>query len=54
MKNTLVGFLMRDLLPGMSYAWWGHKLNRHHANPTRVDLDESSFTRMRDGSWRAG
>ena len=38
-KNTLVGFLTADLLLGMSYAWWVHKHNRHHANPNHVDLD---------------
>jgi len=37
--NRAVGFLHGDLLLGMSYGWWTHKHNRHHANPNHEDKD---------------
>jgi len=37
--NRALGFLHGDLLLGMSYGWWTHKHNRHHANPNHEDKD---------------
>jgi fatty acid desaturase len=37
--NRLLGYLHGDLLLGMSYGWWTHKHNRHHANPNDEEKD---------------
>lgn len=37
--NRALGLLHGDLLLGMSYGWWTHKHNRHHANPNHEDKD---------------
>ncbi|WP_329342991.1 acyl-CoA desaturase [Streptomyces sp. NBC_01352] len=35
----LIGLVHANLLLGMSYSWWNHKHNRHHANPNHIDKD---------------
>jgi fatty acid desaturase len=35
----IIGLVHGNLLLGMSYSWWNHKHNRHHANPNHVDKD---------------
>ncbi|KOU63521.1 delta-6 fatty acid desaturase [Streptomyces sp. MMG1533] len=35
----LIGLVHGNLLLGMSYSWWNHKHNRHHANPNHIDKD---------------
>ncbi|MFF4349804.1 fatty acid desaturase family protein [Streptomyces sp. NPDC001530] len=37
--GRLIGLLHGNLLLGMSYSWWNHKHNRHHANPNHIDKD---------------
>jgi fatty acid desaturase len=37
--NHRIGLIHGILLLGMSYAWWNHKHNRHHANPNHRDKD---------------
>ena len=37
--NRLLGFLIGNLLIGLSYGWWTDKHNRHHANPNHTDKD---------------
>lgn len=37
--NRALGLLHGDLLLGMSFGWWTHKHNRHHANPNHEDKD---------------
>jgi fatty acid desaturase len=37
--NRLLGFLIGNLLIGLSYGWWTDKHNRHHANPNHVHKD---------------
>ncbi|MFJ9103127.1 fatty acid desaturase family protein [Streptomyces sp. NPDC102405] len=34
-----IGLVHGNLLLGMSYSWWNHKHNRHHANPNHIDKD---------------
>ena len=64
--NRLLGLLHGDLLLGMSYGWWTHKHNRHHANPNHEDKDpdvssgvfvwsgdQAAGRRTRFGNWAA-
>lgn len=64
--NRLLGFIHGDLLLGMSYGWWTHKHNRHHANPNHVgkdpdvsmnvlvwSKDQATQRRTRFGRWAA-
>ena len=64
--NRVLGFVHGDLLLGMSYGWWTHKHNRHHANPNHEDKDpdvsagvfawsrgQAEGRRSRFGSWAA-
>lgn len=37
--GRLIGLIHGNLLLGMSYSWWNHKHNRHHANPNHIDKD---------------
>ncbi|MFI5677471.1 fatty acid desaturase family protein [Streptomyces cellulosae] len=37
--GRLLGLIHGNLLLGMSYSWWNHKHNRHHANPNHIDKD---------------
>ncbi|MGD1221076.1 fatty acid desaturase [Streptomyces krungchingensis] len=37
--GRLIGLVHGNLLLGMSYSWWNHKHNRHHANPNHIDKD---------------
>lgn len=37
--NDLVGLLHANLMLGMSFAWWNHKHNAHHAHPNQHDMD---------------
>jgi fatty acid desaturase len=37
--GRLLGFLLGNLMLGMSHGWWIDKHNRHHANPNHVDKD---------------
>ncbi|MDX3759274.1 acyl-CoA desaturase [Streptomyces sp. AK02-04a] len=34
-----IGLVHGNLLLGLSYSWWNHKHNRHHANPNHIDKD---------------
>lgn len=34
-----IGLIHGNLLLGMSYSWWNHKHNRHHAHPNHIDKD---------------
>jgi fatty acid desaturase len=38
-SGRLIGLIHGNLLLGMSFSWWNHKHNRHHANPNHVDKD---------------
>jgi fatty acid desaturase len=64
--NRALGFLHGDLMLGMSYGWWIHKHNRHHANPNHEEKDPDLSAKMfvwsrgqaarrhsRFGIWRA-
>jgi fatty acid desaturase len=64
--NRLLGLVHGDLLLGMSFGWWTHKHNRHHANPNHGDKDpdmstgvfvwspeQSAARRTRFGTWAA-
>ena len=37
--NDWTTLVIGNLLVGMSYGWWRHKHNRHHANPNKIDTD---------------
>jgi fatty acid desaturase len=37
--NDCVGLLAANLLTGLSYGWWVHNHNGHHANPNVNDTD---------------
>ncbi|MCW2918897.1 MAG: delta-6 fatty acid desaturase [Actinomycetia bacterium] len=37
--SRLLGYLLGNLMIGMSYGWWNDKHNRHHGNPNHVDKD---------------
>ncbi|MFJ4715321.1 fatty acid desaturase family protein [Streptomyces sp. NPDC088785] len=37
--SRAIGLVHGNLLLGMSYSWWNHKHNRHHANPNHIDKD---------------
>lgn len=37
--NRIIGLIHGNLMIGMSYSWWTHKHNRHHANPNHVEKD---------------
>ncbi|PAZ15504.1 acyl-CoA desaturase [Streptomyces sp. SA15] len=37
--GRVIGLVHGNLLLGMSYSWWNHKHNRHHANPNHMDKD---------------
>ena len=37
--NDLIGFVVADLLMGMSFTWWLAKHNRHHAYTNWLDKD---------------
>lgn len=37
--GRVIGLIHGNLLLGMSYSWWNHKHNRHHANPNHIDKD---------------
>ncbi|CAM5595842.1 hypothetical protein SGRIM119S_06378 [Streptomyces griseorubiginosus] len=37
--SRVIGLVHGNLLLGMSYSWWNHKHNRHHANPNHIDKD---------------
>ncbi|MFI9172701.1 fatty acid desaturase family protein [Streptomyces lincolnensis] len=37
--GRLIGLVHANLLLGMSFSWWNHKHNRHHANPNHIDKD---------------
>ncbi|HVX46516.1 MAG TPA: acyl-CoA desaturase [Mycobacteriales bacterium] len=37
--NRLLGLIHGNLMIGLSYSWWTHKHNRHHANPNHVEKD---------------
>jgi fatty acid desaturase len=37
--SRLIGLVHGNLLLGMSYGWWNHKHNRHHANPNHIGKD---------------
>ena len=38
-KNRLVGFVIGDLLLGVSFGWWMDEHTRHHANPNHMAMD---------------
>jgi fatty acid desaturase len=38
-SNDLIGFVVADLLTGMSFTWWLTKHNRHHAHTNAPDKD---------------
>jgi fatty acid desaturase len=37
--GRVIGLVHGNLLLGMSYSWWNHKHNRHHANPNHIAKD---------------
>lgn len=37
--NNLFGLIHAPLLLGMSFGWWLHKHNQHHAHPNEHDMD---------------
>lgn len=37
--NRIIGLIHGNLMIGLSYSWWTHKHNRHHANPNHVEKD---------------
>ena len=37
--NDRIGFVLGNLLTGISYGWWVGKHNRHHASPNHLDED---------------
>ncbi|GCB51771.1 acyl-CoA desaturase [Streptomyces sp. NL15-2K] len=37
--GRVIGLIHGNLLLGMSFSWWNHKHNRHHANPNHIDKD---------------
>ncbi|GAA2108742.1 fatty acid desaturase family protein [Actinomadura alba] len=38
-SSRLLGFLLGNLMLGMSHGWWVDKHDRHHANPNHADKD---------------
>jgi fatty acid desaturase len=37
--NNLLGFIVGDLMVGLSYGWWIDEHNRHHSHPNHVGYD---------------
>src|SRR6266567_8185291 len=37
--NDTLGYLVGDLLVGLSFGWWLDKHNRHHSHPNQEDHD---------------
>jgi fatty acid desaturase len=37
--NDALGYLLGDLLVGLSFGWWLDKHNRHHSHPNHEDAD---------------
>jgi fatty acid desaturase len=37
--NDALGYLLGDLLVGLSFGWWLDKHNRHHSHPNQEDHD---------------
>ncbi len=37
--NEWTARVISGLFTGLSYGWWMHKHNRHHANPNKIDAD---------------
>ncbi|HSZ38554.1 MAG TPA: acyl-CoA desaturase [Trebonia sp.] len=38
-RNRLLGLAVGNVLIGLSFSWWVHKHNAHHAHPNEVGLD---------------
>lgn len=38
-NNDRLGFMLGNLLLGMSFTWWVDKHNRHHSHPNHAELD---------------
>jgi fatty acid desaturase len=38
-RNRLLGLMVGNVLIGLSFSWWVHKHNAHHAHPNEVGLD---------------
>lgn len=38
-RNRLLGLAVGDVLIGLSFGWWVHKHNAHHAHPNEVGRD---------------
>src|ERR1700677_670224 len=38
-RNRLLGLIVGNVLIGLSFGWWVHKHNAHHAHPNEVGRD---------------
>lgn len=41
--NKVSGFILSNLICGISYAWWGEKHITHHKNPNNTELDPDIY-----------
>jgi fatty acid desaturase len=41
-RNRLLGLIVGNVLIGLSFGWWVHKHNAHHAHPNEIGRDPSA------------